>query len=81
MVADSIMAGSVSGGLGNAEIATDFLREVVVDLIVPRHRRPRTGLWVVPPRVVRSFAQEPAPVLRQMTQEVDPLHTAIGSSS
>lgn len=67
--------------LGNAKIATNLLREMVVDLAVARYGTAFTERRVMPPRVTRTFAQQFAAMFCQMPQQVAALHTAMMSSS
>ena len=67
--------------LGNAEVATDLAREMVVDLGVPRDCTAPPGNCVVPPRMASPLAQKLATESREMLQQITAFHTAMGSSS
>ena len=76
-----LRAGLESLGFGNAEVTTDFAREMVVDLGVPWNCTASPGACVVPPRVSRAFAQKFAIQGREMPHQITAFHTAMGSSS
>jgi hypothetical protein len=73
------MAGSDADG--NSGIATGLAREMIVDLVVPRHGGAPVRCNTTPLRAAGTFAQQLAPVRRDVARESTALHTAIGSSS
>ena len=67
--------------LGNAKIATNLSRKMVVDFCVPWDRATFPGDCVVPPGMAGTLAKQLAVLSREMLYQITAFHTAMGSSS
>ena len=65
----------------NAQVPTDLARQGLTDLTMSGYRSALTQLQISPPGMATAFPQQHATMLRQMPEQIAPLHTAIISSS
>ena len=64
-----------------SQVLADLDYEFIVDLGMSRDRRTTILFWVDPPRMTAAFAKKDASVLLEITDQITPLHAAMGASS
>ena len=63
------------------QIATDFSREDILNLVVARHGASAVSRGIVPPRMAAPLAQQDATLRQEMTNQRPSLHRTKGSST
>ncbi len=62
---------------GDTKITANLAREKTIDLGMSGNRRDAIGIWIVENAVFTALSDKHAPVLCQIAQKIDALHTIL----